>query len=455
LDGFFLGGRTLGPWLSAFAYGTTYFSAVIFIGYAGKVGWGFGLAALWVALGNTLIGSALSWWVLAKRTRRMTEQLGAMTMPEFLSARYASPSMKYFAALVIFVFLIPYSASVYMGLSYLFERVFFLGYFNAVILMAIFTAIYLLTGGYRAVALADVIQGTLMIGGVVVLIFFIIRAPEVGGLLNAVDRLRAIDPKLVSLSGPPGWVAILSLVILTSLGPWGLPQMVQKFYAIKNDDVVKAGTVVATLFALFITFGAYFTGSLTRLFFDSIPLDMVTGKPSPDLLVPQTIIRTLPSWGVALIMLLVLSASMSTLSSLVLVSSSAIVIDLFPSSWQRHKVMWMRVLCGVFIVLSVLIALRPPSIILSLMAISWGTVAGVFLAPYLYGLFFRNGTAVAAWVSAFVGLAIAVGGSLYFKLDPGKTPLVGSLAMLIPLVVFPVVSAVTPKPSKELVERLF
>ncbi|HOJ32827.1 MAG TPA: sodium:solute symporter family protein [Candidatus Hydrogenedentes bacterium] len=455
LDGFFLGGRSLGPWLSAFAYGTTYFSAVIFIGYAGKVGWGFGMAALWVALGNTLIGSALSWLVLAKPTRRMTEQLNAMTMPEFLAARYESPYLKHFAALIIFVFLIPYSASVYMGLSYLFEHVFFLSYSSAVVLMAVFTAIYLIVGGYRAIAMADVIQGSLMIGGVFVLVYFVLGAPEVNGLANAIEKLRAIDPKLVSPSGPPGWIAIGSLVLLTSLGPWGLPQMVQKFYAIKNDAVVRSASVVATLFALVITFGAYFAGSLTRLFFSQMPLDAVTGKPNPDLLIPQIIIKTLPEWGSALILLLVLSASMSTLSSLVLVSSSAVAIDLLPARQQHQKVLWMRILCAVFILFSVVTALKPPSIILSLMAISWGTVAGAFLAPYLYGLFFPKGTAAAAWVCALLGLAISTGGSIYFKLDPSKTPLLGSLAMLIPLVVFPLVSLVTPRVSKEQMSKLF
>jgi len=231
--------------------------------------------------------------------------------------------------------------------------------------------------------------------------------------------------------------------------------MVQKFYAIKNDAVVRSASVVATLFALVITFGAYFTGSLTRLFFSQMPLDAVTGKPNPDLLIPQIIIKTLPEWGSALILLLVLSASMSTLSSLVLVSSSSVAIDLLPARHQHQKVLWMRILCAVFILFSVVTALKPPSIILSLMAISWGTVAGAFLAPYLYGLFFPKGTAAAAWVCALLGLAISTGGSIYFKLDPSKTPLLGSLAMLIPLAVFPLVSLVTPKVNKEHVSKLF
>lgn len=459
LNDFFLGGRTVGPWLSAFAFGTTYFSAVIFIGYAGKVGWGFGLSTLWIVVGNTLVGSLLAWWVLAKRTRAMTARLNTMTMPQFLAARYMSPSLKIVAALIIFIFMIPYSASVFMGLSYLFERVFDIPYTIAAIAMAVITAMYLITGGYRAVAITDVVQGTVMIFGVFVLLYYVLGAPEVGGLTGAIDKLAALNPKFVEPVGPPGLLPIASLVLLTSLGTWGLPQMVQKFYAIKDEASIRPATIVATLFALVITTGAYFTGSLTRLFFKELPLDAATGAPNPDLLVPQILINNLPEWAVTMILLLVLSASMSTLASLVLVSSSAVTIDLIqsvrPNIAERQKVMLMRLFCAVFIALSVILTLAKPAIILSLMAISWGTVAGAFLAPYLFGLYWRGATAKGAWIAALTGLTISVIFSLYFKLDAGKIPMVGSLAMLIPLVVLPLVSLVTEKLPEDHLDEVF
>ncbi|AEF95488.1 SSS sodium solute transporter superfamily [Desulfotomaculum nigrificans CO-1-SRB] len=458
LNDFFLGGRNVGPWLSAFAYGTTYFSAVIFIGYAGKVGWGFGLASLWIVVGNTLLGSLLAWWVLARRTRAMTIRLNTMTMPQFLAARYQSPSLKIFAALIIFIFLIPYSASVYMGLSYLFEKVFNIPYTYAAIAMALLTAMYLVTGGYRAVAVTDAVQGTIMIFGVLVLLYFVVGAPEVGGLTAAVTKLAAIDPRLVSPVGPPGWLPMASLVMLTSLGAWGLPQMIQKFYAIKDESSIRPATIVATLFALVITFGAYFTGGLSRLFFDKMPLD-AANMPNPDLLMPQIIMTHLPDWAATMILLLVLSASMSTLASLVLVSSSAVSIDLIqsicPKLTEKQNVRLMRLFCALFIALSVTLALAKPVIILSLMAISWGTVAGAFLAPYIYGLYWRGATAKGAWISALAGLTISVIFSFYFKLDAGKIPMVGSAAMLVPLAVLPVVSLVTEKLPEEHIIRAF
>lgn len=453
VNDFFLGGRSIGPWLSAFSYGTAYFSAVIFIGYAGKVGWGFGLSGLWIVLGNAVVGSLLAWYILAKRTRAMTIRLGSMTMPEFLEARYDSRGFKIFSALVIFIFLVPYSASVYMGLSYLFNQSFGIPYGYACVTMCLLTALYLVMGGYRALAMTDVFQGSIMLFGVGVLLYYVLGAPEVGGLAHGFHRLAEINPQLVAPVGPGGWLPLASLVILTSLGTWGLPQMVQKFYAIKNEAAIKPATIVASVFALVVSFGAYFTGAMTRLFFNELP------GGTPDLLMPKLIESVLPELGVALILLLVLSASMSTLASLVLASSSAIAIDLFktiaPAAAEKHGVKMMRLMCLLFILLSLLLALARPSIILSLMAMSWGTVAGVFLAPYLFGLFWKGTTKAGAWAGAVTGLTISVVFSLYYRLDPVMIPIVGSVAMIIPLVIVPGVSMVTEKLPASVINRAF
>lgn len=452
VNDFVLGGRAVGPWLSAFAFGTTYFSAVIFIGYAGKVGWGFGLSSLWIVLGNSLIGSLLAWKLLAKRTRLITTRLNTMTMPQFLGARYQSPGMKIFAALVIFIFMVPYSASVYMGLSYLFEQIFGIPYIYAAVSMAALTAMYLILGGYRAMALTDFVQGCVMIFGIAMLLWYVVKAPQVGGLLPAVQKLSAINPQLTQVIGPPGWLPMVSLVILTSLGTWGLPQMVQKFYAIRDEQAIKPAMIVASIFAIIITFGAYFTGSLTRLFFQQPPVDAITGKPTVDLLMPQLVNLVLPEAAAAVILILVLSASMSTLASLVLVSGSALALDLLPTikpnMSEKLRVLILRLLCAIFVAVSLVLALAKPAVILSLMALSWGTVAGAFLAPYLYGLFWRGTTRAGAWAGALSGLTISIVFSIIY---PQAIPTVGSVAMLVPLVVVPVVSAVTkPLPEQHL-----
>ncbi|MDI6870852.1 MAG: sodium/solute symporter [Bacillota bacterium] len=458
LGDFFLGNRQIGPWMSAFAYGTTYFSAVLFVGYAGRIGWSFGLSGLWIALGNTLVGSLLAWLVLARRTREMTIRLHAMTMPEFLGARYADKRLKIFAALVIFIFLVPYSGSVYIGLSYLFEQVFHLPYLAALLLMTVLTLVYLVMGGYLAVNLTDFVQGLIMLGGAALMVRTILLRPEVGGLMAGMQKLAAIDPALASPVGPPGPWPLLHLVLLTSLGTWGLPQMVQKFYSIKSEAAVRPAAIVSTLFAGIITFSAYFFGSLTRLFFKALPL--AGGKPNADLLVPQLITLAMPDWLAAILLLLVLSASMSTLSSLVLVASSAVGMDLFQGVWWpklsgQAMVRLMRVLCGFFIVLSFALAVTRPAFILSLMALSWGTVAGVFLAPYLYGLYWKGTTRAGAWAGALSGLAISLGFAWWHGLDPAMVTLSGVLAMVVPLAVVPLVSLVTKPFPVEHLSRVF
>jgi len=458
LNDYFLGDRSIGPWVSAFTYGTTYFSAVLFIGYAGKIGWGFGLSALWIAVGNSVVGSLLAWKVLAKRTRQITMRLDAMTMPEFLESRYQSSGLKIFSSLIIFIFLVPYSASVYMGLSYFFEQVFAIPYIWALAIMVALTALFLLLGGYLAVAITDFVQGIVMVIGIVVMIYFILTHPAAGGLAGIWDSLKQVNPELVDIVGPPGWIPLLSLVVLTSLGSWGLPQMVQRFYTIKDEKSIKAAMIVATLFGVLVTGAAYFIGATTHVFFDQLPL--VNGVANADLLIPQLIVKVMPEAVAFLILLLVLSASMSTLSSLVLVSSSTLAIDLFkgfikPDMSDKHSMLLMRLLCLAFVLLSFVIAITRPAVILTLMAVSWGTVAGSFLAPYLYGLYWSGITKVGAWSGLISGLGISLGLSAYFQMKAQYIPLIGSLAILIPLVVVPVISLLTPGYDKQHLKEVY
>lgn len=458
VNDFFLGDRSIGPWVSAFAYGTSYFSAVLFIGYAGKIGWGFGLSALWIVVGNAVVGSFLAWKILAPRTREITGRLKVLTMPGFLETRYDSKAMRIVSALIVFIFMVPYSASVYMGLSYLFEQVFNIPYLLALGLMAILTTAYLVMGGYLAIALADFVQGLIMIIGVILMVYFVVNTPQVGGLAEGVQRLATIDPQLIAPVGPPGFIALFSLVVMTSLGTWALPQMVQKFYSIKSETDIPIAMKVSTIFALIMTFGAYFTGSLSPLFFpEGLPL--LNGVVNYDLIVPQIITIALPDAVATIILLLVLSASMSTLASLVLVSSSSIAIDLlkgslFPNIEKKELVFLMRLLCIVFVVFSLYLAITPTPIV-SLMSISWGTLAGSFLAPYFYGLFWRGTTKAGAFAGMITGLTISVVCSFYVGVNSPHIPFISSLAILVPLVVVPVVSLVTKGYEEEHLAKIF
>jgi len=448
VEDFFLGGRQMGPWISAFAYGTTYFSAVIFIGYAGSIGWRFGISAVWIGVGNALLGSLLAWIVLAKKTRVMTHEMNSSTMPDFFEKRYGSRPLKIVTALVIFIFLVPYSASVYQGLGYLFESIFGIPFIYCMIAMAVLTGVYVLLGGYVATALTDFFQGIIMIFGLIMMVLFIMYNPAVGGFSEGIAKLSSIPkegPALVSIfSATP--LNLFALVILTSLGTWGLPQMVHKFYAIKDEKAIKTATIVSTAFAALIACGAYFTGAFGRLFLNNtVPLG-ANGKPNFDMVMPQILQSALPDYMLGIIVVLVLSASMSTLSSLVLISSSAISMDLVkgviaPNMKNEKVMLLMRILCAAFVALSFFVAVTPNAI-LTLMSFSWGTVAGAFLAPFIYGLYWKGTNKYGAWAGFICGLTISIGGAILFKLSSAYSANIGAVSMLASLVVVPVVSKI-------------
>ena len=271
VNSFVLGGRSVGPWLTAFAYGTSYFSAVIFVGYAGQFGWKYGIASTWIGLGNALIGSLLAWVILGRRTRIITQHLNSATMPEFFGKRFGSPSLKLGASLIVFIFLIPYTASLYNGLSRLFGMAFHVDYTVCIIAMAVLTGIYVVAGGYMATAINDFIQGIIMLAGIVIIIAAILNGH--GGFMEALNKLASVeDPAASSQPGVfasffgPDPLNLLGVIILTSLGTWGLPQMVQKFYAIKSEKAIQKGTIISTFFAIVVSGGCYFLGGFGRLY---------------------------------------------------------------------------------------------------------------------------------------------------------------------------------------------
>jgi SSS family solute:Na+ symporter len=456
LGDFFLGGRSMGPWVSAVAYGTSYFSAVLFIGFAGTQGWLFGLTALWIALGNAVIGALGAWLILARRTRRMTQNLDAMTMPAFLQERYGARHLKPVAASVIFFFLLPYSASVFKGLGHLFEAAFHLPYNVALVIMIAFTGVYLILGGYFAVAVTDFIQGIIMFFGAAVMIGTL--ASQGGGLFEIIGKVREAYPAHVPPDKQPTALTVISLVFMTSFGTWGLPQMSQKFYAIKNEQVISKAAFATTVFALVIGFSAYLTGIFSHFFFT---LDTVPRNPDGgvffDRIVPELLTERLPEPLMALILLLVLSASMSTLSSLALVSSSAVAIDLYPSRTAKTgkdgSVAMMRFLLAVFVIISYFISRFQFSFIVTLMSLSWGAVSGAFGAPYIYGLYAKKVTKAGAYAGLLSGLGVEI--LLFFLLGPEHSPVAASCAIAIPFLVVPAVSKFTKAPDQAILNRAF
>lgn len=467
VNGFVLGGRNVGPWLTAFAYGTSYFSAVVFVGYAGQFGWKYGIAATWAGIGNAIIGSLIAWLVLGRRTRVMTQHLDSATMPQFFGSRFGSEGLKLASSAVIFIFLIPYTASLYNGLSRLFEMAFDIDYSICVIAMAVLTAVYVIAGGYMATAINDFIQGIVMIVGIIAIIIAVLNSQ--GGLVTAIENLSKVsDPTVTETPGAfasvfgPDPTNLLGVVILTSLGTWGLPQMVQKFYAIKNEKAITKGTVISTLFALIVAGGCYFLGGFGRLFSDKIDI----AKDGYDSVVP-TMLSGLGTVLIALVVILVLSASMSTLSSLVLTSSSTLTLDFIKSKLvkdmsEKRQIFIMRLLIVVFIAISVVIAIvqykSSVTFIAQLMGVSWGALAGAFLAPFMYGLYWKRTTKAAVWVNLIFATVFMLANVVANGIFPPilQSPInAGAFCMIAGLIIVPAVSLLTKAPEKEKVEEIF
>ncbi len=473
LDDFVLAGRGMGGWMSAFAYGTTYFSSVIFIGYAGKFGWTIGLSAFMIGVGNAVIGSFLAWKVLARRTRAITHALDARTMPEFFEKRFGDKKLKLFSAIIIFVFLVPYSASVYQGLGYLFEMIFGIDFIWCIFIMAALTALYLVFGGYFATALSDFVQGIIMLIGVVIMASLVVSNDAVNGI-EGFKKLEEVGLGFIP-SAEGGWNSpmfnLIILIMLTSFGMWGLPQSVHKFYAIKDNSAIKKAMVISTVFCLIIGFGAYFTGAFGYLFLGG---QLPSG--GYDAVVPEMLKKALPSAMLGIIMVLVLSASMSTLASLSLSGASSLGVDAYkgfikPDASEKKVNVLVKILCLMFIALSVVLAVVKVEAIVTLMSLSWGTLAGCFIGPYVLGLYSKKITKAGCYASLISGLVLTfvlviifgcispANGEMTFgnviKGGIGRSPLIGVIAMAFSPIITYVVSLMTKKPSDEIVDKVF
>jgi len=478
LDGFLLGNRKIGAWVTAFAYGTTYFSAVVFVGYAGQHGWNIGLGSIWIGIGNAVLGCLLSWFLFANRTRKMTKHMNAKTMSEYFEKRYQSKGMKIFAAIIIFIFLVPYSAAVYKGLGSLFSVVFpSVETWVWMLIIACLTAVYLVAGGYVATAYTDLIQGIIMIAGVVCLVAAVLSHDNVGGIAGMIENLKNFesipgDPnpitgdQLTDLFGGSSFKFLCVNIMLTSFGTWGLPQMIGKFYAIKDTAAIKRGTIISTIFCLIIGCGAYFIGSTSRLILaGQLPAGGV------DSVIPAVLMEVLGNgtFGIillAVIMILLLSASMSTLEAVVLTSASAVAVDLIPTLRKKsikpeNQMILTRVLCLAFVACSFIFATQNIPIIVSLMSFSWGVVSGCFIGPYIWGLFSKKITKTGAFAGMIAGLLTVGISTLVISLSSGfsaaaaKSPEMGVCAMAVSLVVVPLVSLITKKPDRKHVEEIF
>ncbi len=408
----------------------------------------------------------------------MTQHLSTKTMPDFFGKRFDSKALKIAASFIVFIFLIPYTASLYNGLSSLFHIAFDIPYWVVIAVMAGLTGLYVIFGGYMATAINDFIQGIIMLGGIVAIIAAVLA--DNGGLSQSIVSLSQVQaPEAGALEGAyssfvgPQPMYLLIVVLLTSLGTWGLPQMVGKFYSIKNEDAIKKGTIISTVFAIIVSGGCYFLGGFGRLY-DSPALYNDAGKLMTDSIIP-TMLSKMPGVIIAVVMVLVLSASMSTLSSLVLTSSSTLTLDVIlpmrkKETKEKTQLIILRLFILFFIIVSAVLAVLKDTInfsmIAQMMGVSWGALAGSFLAPFLYGLYWKRTTKASVAVSFVFSSCLMITQMLIsmgvFSVSGGILGFVfknslysGVVAMVGGLILVPIISLLTPKMKKDHVDAMF
>jgi SSS family solute:Na+ symporter len=404
-EDFIAGGRSIGPWVTALSYVAAYFSSVVIIG-GGGFGYRYGMGTLWIAAINVLVGCTLAWILLGRRVRLFTKRLGALTIPGFLAERFRAPEARFIAASVIALLLIIYNVSILKGMGNAFEGLMGMPYTVGVLLSAAIIVLYVSLGGYLAVVWTGFFQAWVMGAGLILLTVAALRA--IGGLEAANVALASADPGLVETPGAWGWAGLVSFALITSLGIWGMPQMLARFVSIRSVRVVRVGTVVVTVGGAMAAL-PYLCGAIARV--------LHPGLASVDLAIPTLTKSVLPAWGAAVFLAGVVAAGMSTFSAILITASSAVVRDVIQKGMKRNLpdrtiVRYGRIVSVVVGLVSLLIALRPPDLVLVLMAFSSATIAATCLWPLLFGLFWKRATRAGAVAAMLGGLVTTLAWSL-------------------------------------------
>jgi SSS family transporter len=397
---FAIGGRSIGPWVTALSFVAAYFSSVLIIG-GGGFGYKFGLATLWIGASNVLIGCTLAWIILGKRIRKLTEATNSMTISEFLGKRYHSPAVMIFSAAIIFLFLILYNVSVVKGMANAIQVLMDLPYVAGVLISGIVIIFYVAVGGYFAVVWTSFIQAWIMIAGLLLLTS--VSLVKIGGFAAVVEKLNAIDPGYVDTPGVWGWAGLVSFCMVMSLATWGMPQLVIRFYSIKDTKVLRIGTVVATVGAT-VALLPYLNGAIARIVHPDLT--------SPDLAIPTLTKSMLPPIGGAIFLAGVIAAGMSTFAGVLIITSTSLVRDIYKGALGRElsprkELSLARGASAVVGAISVAIALRPPGLVLAITAFAWAVIASTNLWPMLFGIYWKRTSPAATLASMVIGTGTA------------------------------------------------
>ncbi|RLG72071.1 MAG: hypothetical protein DRO11_03020 [Methanobacteriota archaeon] len=446
IEDFYLAGRRVGPWVTAFSFVAAYFSSVLIIG-GGGFGYKYGMATLWIGAINVLLGCTLAWIILGPRLRELTKKLNAITVPSFFSNRYLAPETRIYSATIISIFLVVYCVSILKGMGNILEVLMEIPYYQGVLISGLVIAVYVALGGYLAVLWTSFVQAWVMLFGVSLLTIAALQ--KVGGYTAANTKLAAINPELVTTPGVWGWAGLVSYCLILSFGVWGMPQLVIRFYSIKSKEVLRLGTVLASIGGAMALL-PYLSGAVTRVLYPNLP--------SPDHAIPTLSKAVLPTWGSALFLAAVLAAGMSTFSSVLIIISSSLIKDLY-QDWlrkgvetpEKRLIAYGRLSSLIVGGIALIVALKPPALILVLTAFSWAVIASACLWPTVLGVYWRGATRAGATAS-MVGGSITALIWLALRNPFGVHGFIPGI--LVGLILFILVSLSTKKLPEEHLEKL-
>ncbi|MEO0162046.1 MAG: sodium/proline symporter [candidate division WOR-3 bacterium] len=442
---FYLGGRNIGPWVTSLSYVAAYFSSVVIIG-GGAFGWLYGMSTLWIGAINVLLGTTVCWIVLGPRMREITHRLNVITIPEFLKRRYDSNFALIFSSLVIAIFLIVYNVSMLKGMGHIFEGLIGVSYIYGLLISSVIILFYVSIGGYIAVVWTSFIQAWIMGIGLITLTIFTLKS--VGGISNAAFNLSVINKGYVDTPGVWNWQGLISYALIVSFGVWGMPQLLVRFYSIKKISFFKIGTPVAAL-GTCLALLPYFNGAISRILFPSLK--------NPDLAIPMLVKSVLNPIGSSIFLAAVLAAGMSTFSSVLIIITGSIIKDFLKEglklNYDDKRMLTMSKITTLIIgIISIIIAIKPPALVLALTAFSWAIISSTTLWPVLFGLYAR-------WVTKAGVISSMIGGFLValiwmalkqpFKVH-GFIP-----GIIISFMIITLVSLFTKKYDKEFLETIY
>ncbi|GGF14119.1 sodium:solute symporter [Halobacillus andaensis] len=433
-EDFLVGGRNTNPIIMALSYGATFISTSAMVGFGG-VASVYGMGLLWLAFLNIVLGIFVAFAVFGKRIRKMSSKMNATTFPTFLGKHYDSKFITVFSGIMIFIFMPAYTSIVLIGGGRFLQESLAINFNVALLILAFIVAVYVISGGIKAVMYTDAFGAVIMLIGMSIFLFVTYHA--VGGLFEghqALQAMKSMVPEDLAADGHNGWMSmpdmgspmwwtlVSTMILGVGIGVLAQPQLAMRSMTVSSNKSLYRSVIVGGIFIFFMAGAAYIIGPLSNVYFMETngQLAIQAAEGNTDLVIPRLISELMPEWFVYLFTLTLISATLSTVSSLIHVQSSAFGEDILRTIGVKKvfsgKISTNRLGVIVGMVLAVVLAYALPGGIIAQATAFWfGICAAGFLPALTGALFWKGSSKQGASASMIVGFSISVFGFLFLK----------------------------------------